>query len=336
MLLSIIIPVYNVYKFLPKCLNSIVNQIKPDVEIILLDDGSTDNSSKICDLYKQKYNFIDVIHKKNTGVSDTRNLGIQKAKGKYIFFVDGDDWITDNAINCILDILSDDQEVDVIIGGNINYYDDKKKTEDNVHNFLDDIVKQKTGEPLFQYLLSSGTYEWYSVLHIVRKSMLLKYSLFFDTKMVFGEDAIWVPQVLLKSKKNRYIDTPIYVYRRNRKGAATQLVNEKSYFNKLMVCEITEKFCVDNHITIGTTKLLLSNLNRPFTALLADAWLLDKQKRNIILQDAKRFNTIYKYSPRRYQRYLYFLEKIIGIKGVSWILHQRACYVRKKINRGFK
>ena len=337
MLLSVIIPVYNVDKYLAQCLDSIVKQITEEVEVLLLDDGSTDKSSEICDLYEREYSFVKTTHKKNSGVSETRNLGIRKARGEYIFFVDGDDWITETAIDSILKIISKDLSVDVIIGGNWDYFENEKRiSEDSFHHFSDDVIKQKTGEQLFQYLLSQGTYDWYTVLHIVRRSLLLKHSLYFDRTMIFGEDAVWVPQVLIKSKRNRYIDSPIYVYRRNRQGAATQLVNCKSYYNKLMVCKLTEEFCIANRFSEESTKLLLSNLNRPYTALLADAWLLPKQKREFIFQEAERFKRIYKYSPRRYQRYLYYMEKMIGIKGISWILHQRASYVRKKIYRGFK
>ena len=90
--ISIIIPVYNVEKYLRRCLNSIINQTYKDIEIILVDDGSTDNSGKICDEYKEKDNRIVVIHKENGGLSDARNAGIDIAKGKYIGFIDSDDF----------------------------------------------------------------------------------------------------------------------------------------------------------------------------------------------------------------------------------------------------
>lgn len=92
-LITIIVPVYNVENYLRKCLNSIVKQTYKNVEIILIDDGSTDESGKICDEYIQKHTNLRVIHKENEGVSVARNLGISEAKGKYIIFIDGDDYI---------------------------------------------------------------------------------------------------------------------------------------------------------------------------------------------------------------------------------------------------
>ena len=95
-LISIIIPVYNVQDYLEKCIHSIMNQTIQDIEIILVNDGSTDNSGEICDLYASKDSRIQVIHKINGGLSDARNIGIQYANGEFIGFVDSDDWVEDN------------------------------------------------------------------------------------------------------------------------------------------------------------------------------------------------------------------------------------------------
>lgn len=92
-LISVIVPVYNVEKFLSRCLNSILAQTYNNLEVILVDDGSTDNSGKICDDYALKDKRIRVIHKQNGGVSSARNMALSVAKGEYIGFVDSDDYI---------------------------------------------------------------------------------------------------------------------------------------------------------------------------------------------------------------------------------------------------
>lgn len=91
--ISVIIPVYNVEKTLSRCIESVLNQTFKDFEIILVDDGSPDNSGKICDEYAEKYDFIRVIHKENEGLGPTRNRGVKEALGKYIYHCDSDDWI---------------------------------------------------------------------------------------------------------------------------------------------------------------------------------------------------------------------------------------------------
>ena len=95
-LISIIVPVYNVEQYLDDCLVSILNQTYKNLEIILIDDGSTDNSGKICDEYAKKDSRIIVFHKENGGVSSARNAGLRIAKGIYIGFVDPDDWIAED------------------------------------------------------------------------------------------------------------------------------------------------------------------------------------------------------------------------------------------------
>ena len=95
--ISIIIPVYNVEKYLHECLDSIINQTFTDIEIICVDDGSTDKSSEILEEYEQKDKRFTVISQPNKGVSAARNRGMQQAKGKYIMFVDSDDWLAHNA-----------------------------------------------------------------------------------------------------------------------------------------------------------------------------------------------------------------------------------------------
>lgn len=112
--LSIIIPMYNVEKYINRCLDSICSQITDKVEVIILNDGSTDNSKRICENYKNK-NVI-VIDKKNEGCSKTRNRGIEKAKGKYIWFIDADDFIEKNSIEKVMNIILE-KEVDIILFG---------------------------------------------------------------------------------------------------------------------------------------------------------------------------------------------------------------------------
>ena len=92
-LISIVIPIYNASKYLEKCINSVINQTYKNLEIILVNDGSIDNSLDICNDFKDKDNRIKVISKKNEGVSKTRNIGIDKCKGKYLMFLDSDDYI---------------------------------------------------------------------------------------------------------------------------------------------------------------------------------------------------------------------------------------------------
>ena len=104
---SVIVPVYNVEKYLERCIESLINQTFDDIEIIALNNGSTDKSLDILNYYAHKDKRIRVINNKNIGVSKSRNIGIEEAKGEYIVFVDSDDWIDSNMIYILYDTISD-------------------------------------------------------------------------------------------------------------------------------------------------------------------------------------------------------------------------------------
>lgn len=111
---SIIVPVYNVEKYLNRCLNSILNQSFNDFELIIVDDGSTDNSLTICKQFSTLYNNVEVIHKNNGGLSSARNVGLTRASGKYIIFIDSDDFISSNMLFDCYNILSHDENIDIL------------------------------------------------------------------------------------------------------------------------------------------------------------------------------------------------------------------------------
>ena len=131
-LISIIVPVYNVEKYIDKCIKSILEQTYKNLQIILIDDGSQDKSGQICDEYELQDNRIEVIHKKNGGLSDARNLGIKKARGEYIGFVDSDDYISKNMYEDMYKIIQE-KDSDVCICNVYNVIDGKEilKNEDN-------------------------------------------------------------------------------------------------------------------------------------------------------------------------------------------------------------
>ena len=125
-LISVIIPVYNIEKLLSKCIESVISQTYSNIEIILIDDGSTDSSGNICDEYLSKDSRIKVFHKKNGGLSSARNYGIKESTGNYLFFLDSDDFVDSNIIKKLYKNLIDTNS-NISISNRINYYDNGKK-----------------------------------------------------------------------------------------------------------------------------------------------------------------------------------------------------------------
>lgn len=138
---SIIVPIYNVEKYLSKCIESILSQTYKNIEIILVDDGSPDNSPQICDEYAKKDDRIIVIHKANGGVSSARNAGIDIATGKYIGFVDPDDYIENNMYELMMNKIEEYQANIVICG--YDYINENYTVERHYHIQQDEILTQK-------------------------------------------------------------------------------------------------------------------------------------------------------------------------------------------------
>ena len=124
-LLSVIVPIYNVEDYLNECIESIIKQTYKDLEIILVDDGSTDKSGIICDEYVKKDGRICVIHKTNKGLLEARLTGVEKAKGKYITFVDSDDWIVENMYEDLLRTL-ETSNAEIVICGIYRYWNESE------------------------------------------------------------------------------------------------------------------------------------------------------------------------------------------------------------------
>lgn len=148
MLISVIVPIYKVEQYLPRCIDSLINQDSHNIEIILIDDGSPDNCGRIIDDYARKYSNIHVVHQSNSGLSAARNAGIDVAQGDYLMFVDSDDYVEPNfcsyAVNKALETQSD-----IVIFGYNDIFSDKKV----VHTFaLEDEMKYSSEGALFELL----------------------------------------------------------------------------------------------------------------------------------------------------------------------------------------
>ena len=189
MLISIIVPVYNAEKYLIVAIESILNQTISDIELILIDDGSTDNSAKICDEYAEKDKRIKVVHHENRGVSKVRNEGLQLAKGKYIGFVDADDFIEKDMYEFLIKNITN-YNCDISICGYT------KKSE--IDNSVDIVEVIENKDAMLRLLLQDGV-EGYLWNKIIRRDLF--YGIEFPNEISIAEDMYVLWEVLKKSKK---------------------------------------------------------------------------------------------------------------------------------------
>ena len=217
--ISVIVPVYKVEKYLNKCVDSIVNQTFTDIEIILVDDGSPDNSGKMCDDWSQKDRRIRVIHKENGGQSDARNVGIDAATTDLLSFIDSDDFIEPDMLGTLYNLLTE-HDADIAICGLCNCYKTgrfPRCTEQNV-------------------VVCDGIEAMKNALIGVRTSVeictkLFKKDLLGDLRFSKGmtsEDAIFTPQLLLKAKRVVETPKPLYNYWHRSGSTTTRPFDERT------------------------------------------------------------------------------------------------------------
>ena len=204
-LVSVIIPVYQVEKYLDKCIASVVGQTYQNLQIILIDDGSTDRSPAICDDWKERDPRITVIHQPNGGLSRTRNAGLKLATGEFIGFVDSDDWIESNMVECLLSALQE-TDADIAIGG----YDSFTEKSENVIHAQSESSERKllsSEEALKKLLLVKGYLHNYVWNKLYRRSILADIA-FPEGKLY--EDIPWTAEVIGNAKTIVYIDQICY------------------------------------------------------------------------------------------------------------------------------
>lgn len=205
-LVSIIIPIYNVEAYLRKCLDSVLKQTYTNIEIILIDDGSLDNSPSICDEYAEKDNRVNVIHKKNGGLSDSRNVGLKTSNGEWITFIDSDDWVTENYISTFMDIIEKEGNYDFIAANHFKYHNGKKIASCFSNNKK--ITKRKNITNEYCKLGIIPICAWNKLYNVV---FLKKNNLSFTKNLLF-EDQLWGLQCASKAEDIRLIPHALYFY----------------------------------------------------------------------------------------------------------------------------
>lgn len=263
--ISIIVPVYNAELYLKECVESIINQNYHNIELILINDGSKDNSEKICINYANKDKRIKYIYQNNSGVSSARNAGLEIASGEYILFVDSDDFLEKNAISKLLKNITD---VDLLCFGYNEVYIDKSIKvcfEKKINNCKE--IEEKI-------LLDNkiGGFLWNKIF----KSKIIKNNnLKFNKEIHFCEDLLFVTEYIKYCKKTKYQNECLYNYRMRKNSASGNFFNKKS-LSILYVYEILISKYKDNY-------KILSDLKYKY--------IINYYKLKVFIEDVENFKT---------------------------------------------
>ena len=217
-LISVIIPIYNIEKYLRQCINSVLAQTYGNIEIILVDDGSTDLSGEICDEYQMKYNNVIVIHKKNEGLVSARKSGVKIAKGIYTICVDGDDWIDKDTVACLYERMID-SKCDIAISNRIQEFEATGEKKIQLCTLKPGVYDLKDEDNCFykQFFVDDAGI---GVLHgicgkLIKTCLYKEHQMNVPEKISMGEDAACMYPCYMYADKVYVTEGKFYHYRQH-------------------------------------------------------------------------------------------------------------------------
>jgi len=251
--ISVIVPVYNVEKYVGECLESLLNQTFSNIEIICVNDGSTDNSSAVLKHYAEKDSRIIIIDQKNGGLSAARNAGLAYAAGKYILFLDSDDFITDNTLEKLYG-TSEKENLDILYFGVQNYFENTNSKNENIYEdayynrkqFYPGAVK---GTELFERFLAENMFVCCVPFQFIRTEFLKNTGIKFKEGMLH-EDELFSPQLIVEAERAMVIEDKFYMRRIRTDSITTSAVTHKNFIGYFIAyTTLSAKIIKDNNLS---------------------------------------------------------------------------------------
>lgn len=310
---SIILPIYNVEKYLSECIDSILKQSFKNFELILVDDGSTDSSPQICDDYAKKDNRVKVIHKINGGQADARNRGLDVALGDYVCYIDSDDYLVNENVLCLL-AEKTKTNPDIV------HYKFKEWFEKDGHiaECKFDYNVQTEGRSLGEIycdLIDKDAYYNSAWSKIIRRNLLIEHNIRFERGIV-GEDNEWYYHVVMAAQSLVLVDEPLYIYRR-RQGSTTTTLTRKNLIDQLYVLDKWE-LILKKQATDERVRVVLGSLAKQYCSAL----IIYAKVNNVmdLLPQVKSKKHLLQYSKNPRVVIFRRVARFIGINGLILIL----------------
>ena len=311
MLFSIIIPVYNVEEYLTTCLDSVLAQTFRDYEVILVDDGSTDGSSQICDKYACAYSNIRAFHKENGGLSSARNFGIAKARGAYILFLDSDDWWRGkDFLYKLKHYISKYSDPDIVYF-NMTRFSSEGNQKLSDLNYSEKLKEYYDGNSFINVILSHiPIFEWYSVSYAYNLDFWRMNDFTFPKGRLY-EDSLTTYKVLLSAKDVCVMNESFYCYRFNA-SSITGNASLKNLIGHLDMCTSVIKDLDTLDLDTKIKKMLEHNFASSYYAVLIDSNKLNKQDKKQVLAQLKAKSWIMNYTYKGKQKVCKYLIYVFG------------------------
>lgn len=329
---SIIIPVYNIGLYLEECLQSVLKQNFNNYQLILVDDGSTDNSCIICNKYAASDSRLKIIHQKNQGASAARNAGIQHAEGEYIIFLDGDDYWSDTEVLSIINNRLNASNADVLSFNYVKFYSGifKKPYFAEIDNMPLKMLSQNNS---FDYLVENELWIACPWNKAIKRELFIEGNLYFKVGIT-SEDIDWCLRLAIIAQRFDYI-SDVIVYYRQRSGSVSNNITTKkvdTLIDNIESCILI----LDKNTICEKSAQLQPYIGYLFgTAMFSVSCLNDSKERNRLICRLKKNKYALNWSSNKKIKLLQVSNKIGGIKFVVFLLRIRNV-LNKIFNRGLK
>ena len=240
-MVSVIVPVYNLEKYIEKCISSILSQTYRDIELIIVNDGSTDKTEEICKRYQVKNKNIVYVSKKNQGQGVARMVGLTKAKGEYVLFVDGDDWLEGDAVENMF-LASQNGLADVVVGDMYYVY-----CEGEEYRKIYSKIRCEDGKliPKNEYVEKINRFRTFTCGKMFRRAFLEEKE--FKQELTMYEDLATIPLLIAKASFIKYVNKPVYNYLRNRSSSNVNNIEKVKDLQKAIECLYEGFVKLDNY-----------------------------------------------------------------------------------------
>lgn len=314
MLFSVIIPVYNVEKYLQQCVDSVLKQTFQDFEMILVDDGSNDESPEICDEYAEKDSRIRVIHKPNGGQSTARNAGYRVAKGDYIAFLDSDDfYIHDHVLSQIAEKCA--SSPDIVVFKYKKYFDTTEEYGSCSYSFAD--IKQESYSDAIRRLVKKDAFFCSAWSKVVKRSIMENNQILFDEHSRC-EDMDWYFNVVTHSHSMELVDDVMVGYRqRDNSVTSTKSIQTIDNFLEFFIKWVPK---VKSLSDSSLCEVLHSSMAKLYVNLMiAYSSLTDSQKKSRY-KDLKRYSILLCYCVNPRVKIIWLMKRVLGFKATMLLL----------------
>lgn len=309
MVFSIIVPAYNIENEIEKCINSIINQSFKAIEIILINDGSCDNTGIICEKISKKDNRIRVVHKENEGLSATRNNGIDLAKGEYLIFIDGDDYIEPDSLEKFYESIKNNKHPDLLITRIKQVYSDSIKYMDENLTF----AKLNTKQDYIDLIFNKSNNTWPSVRYIARKEFIKNFSLEF-AEGYLHEDIDWTFNLFLYAESFAVNKHYWYNHIKTRDESITSNISGQNIIDVIELVAKNINKIKEVSLNNNTKKIMSLRLVNSLYAILNYFPKANEDEKKRIIKLLKKNNEILKHAKYFRHRLFNIFCKIFGFR----------------------